>query len=129
MDPDLKILLTEDNELSANIYKEMLEENGCKVDWAEDGVYAIEKITAKPDYYDLILMDIQMPKLNGYDTAIQLRNRGIKTPIIAMSANTYSENYSLIEASGMNAFVAKPISVSKLDKIIKKCNLFGKDDE
>lgn len=114
-----KILLVEDNGISAEIYTEMLTDEGYHVDWAEDGTYALEMISAKPDYYDLILMDIQMPKLNGYDTSIQLRKRGIKVPIVAMSANIYSENSLLVSASGMNDYIAKPLTIAGINRVLK----------
>ena len=114
-----RILLVEDNELNREIATEILEEEGMIVDTAEDGDVAVEKMrNASAGQYDLILMDIQMPKMNGYDATKAIRKlpdpcaSGI--PIIAMTANAFAEDKENAVAAGMNGHIAKPIDVPKL---------------
>ena len=114
-----KILLVEDNELNREIATEILQEEGIILDIAEDGDIAVEKMrNAKKGQYDLILMDIQMPRMNGYDATRTIRAlpdpyaSGI--PIIAMTANAFEEDKQNAFAAGMNSHIAKPIDVSKL---------------
>ena len=114
-----KILLVEDNELNREIATEILEEEGIIIDTAEDGDIAVEKMrNAKEGQYDLILMDIQMPRMNGYDATKAIRSvpdpyvSGI--PIIAMTANAFDEDKQNAFSAGMNGHIAKPIDVSKL---------------
>ena len=114
-----KLLLVEDNELNREIAVEILEEVGFTVDTAEDGTVAVEKMSAaQPGQYDAILMDIQMPILNGYDATRRIRALPDKAiaqiPIIAMTANAFEEDRQLAFAAGMNAHVAKPIDVPVL---------------
>ncbi len=125
--PDFKgtrLLLVEDNELNREIAEELLAEKGFEIDKAEDGEIAVEKVkNANPGDYDLILMDIQMPKMNGYEAAKAIRAladpklAGI--PIIAMTANAFDEDRQRAMDSGMNAHVAKPIDIEKLIDVIK----------
>ncbi|MBQ0108968.1 MAG: response regulator, partial [Clostridiales bacterium] len=114
-----KILLVEDNMLNREIATEILEEEGIVIDTAEDGDIAVEKMrTASEGQYDLILMDIQMPRMNGYDATRAIRKlpnsyaSGI--PIIAMTANAFEEDKQNAFAAGMNGHIAKPIDVPKL---------------
>ena len=114
-----KILLAEDNEMNREIACEILEEEGFIVDTAEDGSVAVEKMKAAvPGQYDLILMDIQMPKMNGYDATKAIRKLtnpyASKIPIIAMTANAFAEDKENALAAGMNGHIAKPIDVPKL---------------
>lgn len=120
-----RILLAEDNDLNAEIAIELLSEEGLFIERADDGVSCIEMIEkADADYYDLILMDIQMPILNGYETAIKIRrmNNPLKAsiPIIAMTANAFSEDRKKALESGMNDHVAKPIDMNILLPVIQK---------
>ncbi len=120
-----RILLAEDNDLNADIAIELLSEEGLLIDRADDGVSCIEMLEkADADYYNLILMDIQMPILNGYDTAIKIRhmNNPIKAsiPIVAMTANAFSEDRKKALESGMNDHVAKPIDMNVLLPVIQK---------
>ncbi len=113
------ILLVEDNELNQEIAMEILKEAGFEVDVADDGAVAVEKMkAAKPGRYDLILMDIQMPILNGYDTTRQIRGLERKEiagiPIIAMTANAFEEDKQAALEAGMNGHIAKPIDVGML---------------
>ncbi len=120
-----RILLAEDNDLNAQIAIELLSEEGLLIERADDGVSCIEMLEkADADYYDLILMDIQMPILNGYDTALKIRrmNNPLKAsiPIVAMTANAFSEDRKKALESGMNDHVAKPIDMNILLPVIQK---------
>ena len=120
-----KLLLVEDNELNQEIAVEILKESGFVIDVAEDGAVAVEKMkTAACGQYDLILMDIQMPVMDGYDATRVIREienpalAGI--PIIAVSANTFEEDRRMAIESGMNAHLGKPLEPPKLYKMIEK---------
>lgn len=112
IDTNKKILLVEDNELNFEIAKTVLEEAGFRVDGANNGKEAIDK--AINNTYDVILMDIQMPIMDGYEATRELRRLGNKTPIIAMTANAFSEDRKKAEDVGMDGYIAKPIDVNKL---------------
>ena len=117
-----KVLLVEDNELNREIAVDILEEEGMIVDTAEDGDIAVEKMrNAVSGQYDLILMDIQMPRMNGYDATRAIRKlpNGFEIPIIALSANAFKEDVDRSLAAGMNAHVAKPIDVKVLFDTMK----------
>lgn len=112
-----RILLTEDNDLNAEIATELLTEEGLRVERASDGVECIEMLERSTDgYYDLILMDIQMPVMNGYDAAAKIRRMSNKSkadiPIIAMTANAFSEDKLKALEVGMNDHIAKPIDMN-----------------
>ena len=114
-----KILLVEDNELNQEIATALLEENGIVVDVAEDGCVAVDKMNnASEDCYDIILMDVQMPKMDGYTATRKIRNINDKTksniPIIALTANAFEEDKNKAYEAGMNGFIAKPINIEKL---------------
>ena len=114
-----KILLVEDNEMNSEIACEILEEYGFVLDTAEDGTIAVEKMeNAEPGQYDLILMDIQMPLMDGYEATRRIRAMSdpeiANIPIIAMTANAFEEDRQLAFAAGMNEHVTKPIDVPKL---------------
>ena len=118
-----KLLLVEDNELNQEIAVEILQETGFVMDVADDGAVAVEKLKgAEPGQYDLILMDIQMPILNGYEATKQIRaldQPGISDiPIIAMTANAFDEDKKAALAAGMNGHIAKPIDVPKLMELL-----------
>lgn len=119
-----RVLLVEDNELNAEIASELLSDAGLEVDTAEDGEIAVKKMEeAAPDRYDLILMDVQMPKMNGYEATKRIRAMDDKTkaniPIIAMTANAFEEDRQNAINAGMNAHIAKPIDISLLFGTIK----------
>lgn len=121
----LKVLLAEDNELNQEIAKYILEENGMTVDIAEDGLIAVEKVkNAQPGRYDLILMDIQMPNMNGYEAARRIRRLPdsdlANIPIIAMTANAFAEDREEALQAGMNEHVAKPIDIQRLKEALAK---------
>ena len=120
-----KILLAEDNDLNAEIAVELLQEEGCTVDRAKDGVECVDMLEkAANGTYQLILMDIQMPVMNGYDTAKKIRRMDdppkADIPIIAMTANAFSEDKQAALDAGMNDHVAKPINMNILLPTIRK---------
>ena len=121
----VKILLTEDNDLNAEIATELLQEEGCMVDRAKDGVECVDMLEkAANGTYRLILMDIQMPVMNGYDAAKKIRRmddpQKAGIPIIAMTANAFSEDRQAALDAGMNDHVAKPINMNVLVPTIRK---------
>ncbi len=114
-----RILLAEDNDLNAEIASEILSDVGFGVERAGDGRICVDMLNDQPaHYYDVILMDVQMPNLNGYEATKEIRNLNDKEkadiPIIAMTANAFDEDRKEAIASGMNGHVAKPIDISKL---------------
>ena len=114
-----RILLAEDNEINAEVATELLKEEGCIVEVANDGVACIDMIEkADAGYYKMILMDIQMPVMNGYDATIAIRNlndtKKARIPIIAMTANAFAEDAKKALSVGMNDHVAKPIDMNIL---------------
>ena len=120
-----RILLTEDNDLNAEIATELLQEEGCTVDRAKDGVECVDMLEkAANGTYQMILMDIQMPVMNGYDAAKKIRRMddppkaGI--PIIAMTANAFTEDKQAALDAGMNDHIAKPINMNILVPTIQK---------
>ena len=120
-----RILLVEDNALNREISREMLEGEGCRVETAEDGDIAVEMLRqAAPGYYDLVLMDIQMPRMNGYQAARairQLSNPAVaQIPIIAVTANAFEEDRQAAMEAGMNGHVAKPIDITALEQTLRK---------
>ena len=120
-----KILLAEDNDLNAEIAVELLQEEGCTVDRAKDGVECVDMLEkAANGTYQLILMDIQMPVMNGYDAAKKIRRMDdlpkADIPIIAMTANAFSEDKQAALDAGMNDHVSKPINRNILVPTIQK---------
>lgn len=122
---DKRILLAEDNEFNREIGNEFLYMVNAKVDNAENGNEAVDMfVNSQAGYYDLILMDIQMPVMNGYEASRAIRRSSHpdanSIPIIAMTANAFSEDVADATAAGMNGHIAKPIDVNALYKIIKE---------
>ena len=119
-----KVLLVEDNRLNQEIAMELLSNAGFSVSLADDGDVAVETLrTAAPDQFDLVLMDIQMPKLDGYSATRQIRTLDgaiANIPIIAMTANAFEEDKQKAFAAGMNDHIAKPIEVDSLLSTIAK---------
>lgn len=118
-----KILLVEDNALNQEIAVEILREAGFQVDVADDGSAAVKKMAASvPGEYDLILMDIQMPILNGYEATKRIRAMEAphckQIPIIAMTANAFDEDREQAVQAGMNGYLAKPIQIDRMLKTI-----------
>jgi CheY-like chemotaxis protein len=119
----MRVLLAEDNELNREIAHVILEEDGFLVEDAENGVVAVDKVRrSKAGYYDVVLMDIQMPILNGYDAARKIRNLKnpalAHVPIIAMTANAFSEDRERALEVGMNEHIGKPIDVQCLKQVL-----------
>ena len=120
-----KILLTEDNDLNAEIAVELLQEEGSTVDRAKDGVECVDMLEkAANGTYQLILMDIQMPVMNGYDAARKIRRlddpQKANIPIIAMTANAFTEDRQVALDAGMNDHIAKPINMNVLVPTLRK---------
>ncbi len=119
-----QVLLVEDNELNREIAQELLMESGIVVDTAEDGTEAVKKVEeSEPGFYSLILMDIQMPVMNGYEATKAIRALPdpalANIPIVAMTANAFEEDRKAALEAGMNDHVPKPINVERLMGVIK----------
>lgn len=122
---EIRVLLIEDNEINREIAEELLKEKGYLVDSAENGEKGFEMLRdSEPGYYAVILMDILMPVMDGYQAAKEIRKldneiqSGI--PIIALSANVFPEDYQKSQDAGMNAHVAKPVNIEQLDNVIRE---------
>lgn len=120
-----RILVVEDNDLNREIAQEILSMTGVKVETAENGKEAVDMVTASEEwYYDLILMDLQMPVMNGHDATRALRamdRRDIrKMPIIAMTANAFLEDVQQSKASGMNEHMSKPLDIDQLQRMLSR---------
>ena len=120
-----RILLTEDNDLNAEIATELLQEEGCTVDRAKDGVECVDMLEkAANGTYQIILMDVQMPVMNGYEAAKKIRRmddpQKANIPIVAMTANAFSEDRQVALDAGMNDHIAKPINMSILVPTLRK---------
>ena len=119
------ILLAEDNDLNAEIAEAILERAGLKIERVENGIQCVDRIMEMPaGTYDMILMDIQMPKMNGYKATQTIRHLPDKDkaciPIIAMTANAFEEDKRKAIAAGMNAHIAKPIQVDNMLSILSE---------
>ena len=122
---EIQTLLVEDNELNRQIATEMLELLGAKVDTAENGKLAVDAICSHPPfYYDIVFMDVQMPVMNGYDAAKEIRAlpmEGIgELPVIALTADAFAEDAKRARLAGMNGHLAKPISISQLKNALSR---------
>lgn len=120
-----RLLLVEDNELNREIATEILKEVGFEIEAAENGEAAVQMVSeAQPGYYELVLMDIQMPVMDGYEAARAIRKLPVpelaSIPIVAMTANAFDEDKKQAFDSGMNAHIAKPIDVDKLLEILNE---------
>ncbi len=119
-----RILLAEDNDLNWEIASELLSDLGLELDWAENGKLCVEKFQASsPGFYDAILMDLRMPVMTGYEAteAIRKLDRPDKNiPIIAMTADAFSEDIKKCLDAGMNAHVAKPIDIREVSRLLEK---------
>ena len=128
----MRFLCAEDNELNAEIAEFILEDMGLMVDRVEDGVQCVSRMEQKPaGTYDLILMDIQMPNMDGYRATEMIRGLSDKDkatiPIIAMTANAFEEDRKKALAKGMNGHIAKPVDAEKVEKTI--CSVLGSQSE
>ena len=120
-----RVLLAEDNELNQMIAEAILTESGFNVEIARDGIEAVEKMKASPaGYYDIILMDIQMPKMDGYEASKQIRalddGQKAAVPIVAVTANAFDEDRKLALEAGMNGHLAKPYDIPAMIETLKK---------
>ena len=119
-----RILLAEDNDLNAEIAETVLEETGIKVKHVEDGIQCIEELKKMPEkYYDVILMDVQMPNMDGYTATQRIRDLDdsrAEIPIIAMTANAYDEDRRKAQEAGMDGFLAKPLDVDEMMRLLGK---------
>lgn len=120
-----RILLAEDNELNWEIARELLSDLGVELDWAEDGQICLDKFQKSPEgYYDAILMDIRMPHMTGYEATKAIRelyrSDAQSIPIIATSADAFSDDIQHCLECGMNAHIAKPIDVLELTRLLKR---------
>ena len=113
-----RILLAEDNDLNAEIAMTILQESGFEVEHAQDGVICMEMLKEKPfDYYDVILMDIQMPNMDGYQTTKEIRrleDARASIPIVAMTANAFEEDRKKAFDVGMDGYITKPMTMDVL---------------
>ena len=114
-----RVLVVEDNELNRKIAAQVIEDEGILTECAIDGLEAVKKVREAPEhYFDLILMDVQMPGMNGYDATRAIRSMAREDaaaiPIIAMTANAFAEDIQAAAAAGMNAHVAKPVDMAVL---------------
>ena len=120
-----RILLAEDNELNWEVAKELLSDLGVELDWAEDGRICLDKFQKSPEgYYDIILMDIRMPHMTGYEATQAIRGLvhpdALSIPIIAMSADAFSDDIQRCLEFGMNAHIAKPIDIVEVSRLLKR---------
>ncbi len=119
-----RVLLVEDNELNKEVASEILKLMGLTVETAENGREALEMAVAKPGWYDLVLMDLQMPVMNGFEAASAIRALGredlTRLPIIALSANTYAGDVSAATSAGMNGHLAKPLDIASLSRMLDR---------
>lgn len=123
--PGKRILVVEDNELNREIAYELLQETGAEIETASDGLEAVNKVADSPEgYYDFIIMDIQMPVMDGLEATRQIRlldRQDTKDlPIVAMSANAFAEDVRLSLEAGMNEHIAKPIKIDRLYSVMGK---------
>ena len=114
-----RLLLAEDNKINAEIATKLLQKQGMTVDWVEDGTLVLQKFESAPEnYYDAVLLDIRMPKMDGLSTARYLRamNRKdvVQVPIVALTANAFDEDIRRSLEAGMNAHLAKPLNPQEL---------------
>ena len=122
---DVTLLLAEDVEINREIFTSLLQETKLNIDIAENGRIAVEKFKSDPDRYDMIIMDVQMPEMDGYEATKAIRALGVRNadsiPIIAMTANVFSEDIKRCLDCGMSDHLSKPIEV---DAVIRKINFY-----
>ena len=122
---DKRILVVEDNDLNREIATEILSMTGAMIDTAENGKEAVDMVIASDEgYYDLILMDLQMPVMNGYEATRALRamerEDARKMPIVAMTANAFLEDIQQSKACGMNEHMSKPLDIDQLQRMLAR---------
>ena len=121
---DKRVLIVEDNDLNREIAVEIVGMTGVRIDTAENGKEAVDKIEKFPeDWYNLVFMDIQMPVMNGYETTAAIRTLSGKRgsiPIVAMTANAFAEDVQMAKNTGMNEHIAKPLDFNRLNMILRE---------
>ncbi|MCL2099480.1 MAG: ATP-binding protein [Oscillospiraceae bacterium] len=119
-----KILLAEDIEINREIFISLLEDTGIKIDCAENGQEALDMVRADPGGYDIVIMDVQMPKMDGYQATRAIRAlpalQGVKLPIVAMTANVFKSDIEECFTAGMDDYLGKPINVEKVFEVLRK---------
>ena len=119
------MLLVEDNQLNAEIAAELLKMSGLTVDCAWDGIEAVDCLANCPDgYYNMVFMDIQMPRMNGYDATRAIRSSARdyckRVPIVAMTANAFLEDMQKSKEAGMDEHLSKPVDIDALEQTVKR---------
>jgi CheY-like chemotaxis protein len=114
--PGARVLLAEDNPINAMLARALLQREGCGVDHVGDGEAALAALAAGA--YDLVLMDVRMPKVSGMAAATALRARGVETPIVALTANAFEDDRRACLAAGMDDFLVKPLSPEALRRAL-----------
>jgi CheY-like chemotaxis protein len=121
---DKKMLLVDDVEINREILMALLEETGLVIDCAENGQEALEMVDAAPDRYDIVFMDLQMPKMDGFEATRRIRAlsafQETKLPIVAMTANVFISDIEECIAAGMNDHLGKPIDIDKTFEILRR---------
>jgi CheY-like chemotaxis protein len=119
-----RVLVAEDVKINQEILSALLEDTGVNLDYAEDGADAVEKFSNDPDGYDIVLMDLQMPNMDGYEATRRIRSSGLRgareIPIIAMTANVFREDVERCRAAGMDDHLGKPIDMEEVIAKLKK---------
>jgi CheY-like chemotaxis protein len=116
--PGVRVLLAEDNPINALLARTLLEREGCKVDRVAAGDQAVAALSS--DSFDLILMDVRMPGLNGVDATRAIRAQGVTVPIVALTADAFDEDRRLCLAAGMNDFLVKPLTHAALRDVLTR---------
>ena len=126
-----RILLAEDNELNAEIAIELLQDIGLSLEWAGDGEQCIRMLEAQQaGYYDMILMDVQMPQMDGYTATRKIRELGAEIPIVAMTANAFAEDRRKCLEAGMDDYLSKPLKVDRVvEMLVQYCVNKGENNE
>ncbi|MCL2020073.1 MAG: response regulator [Oscillospiraceae bacterium] len=115
-----RLLLAEDVDINRDIFILSMEHTGAQIDCASNGREALEMVLKNPDVYELILMDVQMPEMDGLESTRRIRENGIKTPIIALTANVFKEDIEKCLAAGMDDHLGKPLDMAKVAAKIRK---------
>ena len=119
------MLLAEDIEINREIFIALLEDTGIEIDCAENGWEALDMITESPDKYDIVFMDVQMPKMDGHEAsrrirALPARQRPERLPIIAMTANVFTSDIEECIAAGMDDHISKPLDIDRVLEVLRK---------